>query len=422
VSDILITSKFKPLFSLLHDDQHPDVDTVIITGGRNSFKSFTVAVFTAIGLVDYGWNILYTRYTNESIADSVKPEVSEKIELLNFTNKVRDLDTRIECGENKIGFKGIHVGSKQQTAALKSLKKYNCFVNDEAEELPDYDTFKKIYYSIRSHTKRNLSILILNPCWKRNWIYKEFFLERGVKAGSNTVKDNVMYIHTSYLDGEIEYIPRNILRDYERLKLSDPAKYENIVMGGWLDDPENIVFPKVDWIKQMPDKFDHEGYGCDFGETAQTAIVQLRLKLNYAPGLKHDLYIKRLFYSPTETSREVADVMRGLGLDKVNSYIWCDNNMDNESAGEGWIIDLRNYGINAVATTKFKGSRAYWIGAIKNFNLHIVEDAAFMKEQELFKYEVVDGIQLSRTIKKHDHLWSATGYGTVGEFSQYLFL
>jgi len=251
--------------------------------------------------------------------------------------------------------------------------------------------------------------------------YKEFFLERGVKAGSNTVKDNVMYIHTSYLDGEIEYIPRNILRDYERLKLSDPAKYENIVMGGWLDDPEHIMFPTVDWIKEMPTNCDYDAYGCDFGQTAESAIVHARLKLNNLPGMKHDLYARKLFYMPTNTSKDVCDAMKGLGLDKVNNYIWCDNNMDNESAGIGWVSDLRNYGLNCVSTVKFPGSRAYWISAIKDFNIHIVEDPAFMKEQELFKHRVVDGIQLSEDNGEFDHLWSALGYAVVGNFKQYLF-
>jgi len=42
------------------------------------------------------------------------------------------------------------------------------------------------------------------------------------------------------------------------------------------------------------------------------------------------------------------------------------------------------------------------------------------KEQENFCYRVVDGKQLSETIKKYDHLLSATGYSVVGDFRELL--
>ncbi|HPV20411.1 MAG TPA: phage terminase large subunit, partial [bacterium] len=194
--------------------------------------------------VDYDWSVLYTRYTNMSIVDSVKPEVSDKIELLGYESRVNDTSTQIEKGKNRIAFKGIKTGSKVQTANLKSLSGFNCFVVDEAEEIPDYETFKKVFYSIRSTQKRNLTILILNPTTKEHWIFKEFFEKKGLEGGENTIVDNVMYIHTSYLDVNKKYIPENIRRDYERLKIDNPEKYENIVVGGWIRDPEGVLLPK----------------------------------------------------------------------------------------------------------------------------------------------------------------------------------
>lgn len=248
-NDIIFSNKFNPLFDLLSNERdksgkllkYPNVDTVIITGGRASAKSYTVGIFSNIALVDYNWNILYTRYTNNSITDSVKPEVSNKLELLGFDELVNDTNTHIEYGNNRIAFKGIKTGSKQQTASLKSLSGFNCFVNDEAEELPDYATFKKIFYSIRSSELRNLNILILNPTSKEHWIYQEFFEKRGVEGGSNLVKDNIMYIHTSYLDVERKYIPDNIYNDYNRLKIENETEYNNVVLGGWIDEIEGIL-------------------------------------------------------------------------------------------------------------------------------------------------------------------------------------
>lgn len=246
-----LNSKFKPLFRLLSNERddkgkllyYNDVDTVIMTGGRFSAKSFSVGVFSSIALVDYGWNVLYTRFTNASIVDSVKPEVSSKIDILNMQHLVNDTNTHIECNGNRISFKGIKTGSNQQTANLKSLSGFNCFVNDEAEELPDYKTFKRIFYSIRSSHLRNLNILILNPTTKDHWIYKEFFEKRNVEGGYNGVKDNVMYIHTSYLDVAREHIPDNIYNDFELMKVDSPKEYDNIVLGGWIDEVEGVLIP-----------------------------------------------------------------------------------------------------------------------------------------------------------------------------------
>lgn len=244
MNELEISYKFEPLFNLLDSTFEPQVDTVIMTGGRYSLKSSTCAVFSLVALVDFFWDILYCRYTNLSIVDSVKPEVSGKIEMLGYDDKVTDISTHIESRKNRISFKGIKTGSGQQTANLKSLTGFNCFVVDEAEEIPDYETFKKVFYSIRSENRRNLTILILNPTTKEHWIFQEFFEKKGLEGGENCVVDNVMYIHTSYLDADFNRIPKNILADYNRLKLENEEKYNNIVLGGWIKDPEGVLLPR----------------------------------------------------------------------------------------------------------------------------------------------------------------------------------
>ena len=192
VDEITIKPKFDPLIDLLNAELYPDVDTVIMTGGRYSLKSYSVAIFALLALFNEQWNVLYTRYTNMSIVDSVKPEVSDKIELLGIDRWVKDTQNHIECNGNRISFKGIKTGSSVQTANLKSLSGFNCFIVDEAEEIPDFDTFKKVFYSIRSETKRNLTILILNPTVKDHWIFKEFFEKKGLEGGENTIIENIL--------------------------------------------------------------------------------------------------------------------------------------------------------------------------------------------------------------------------------------
>lgn len=243
MSEIIFSKKYKPLFELL-SGKHPEVDTIVITGGRGSAKSFNVAVFSLIALVDYMHDILYTRFTNVSIVDSIKPEVDGKVELLNYNSNVEITNTHIHNKHgNRIAFKGIKTGSKLQTANLKSLSGFSILVIDEAEETPDYETFEKVYLSIRSNNKRNLTILILNPSTSSHWIYEEFFAKRNIEGGANTIYKNTMYIHTSYLDVEREYLADNIVAYYERLKEEDYTKYEQVVLGGWITEPEGVLLP-----------------------------------------------------------------------------------------------------------------------------------------------------------------------------------
>jgi predicted phage terminase large subunit-like protein len=139
------------------------------------------------------------------------------------------------------------------------LSGFNLFINDEAEELPDYKTFKKIFYSIRSGTKRNLSILILNPTTKEHWIFKEFFEKKKLTGGDNCIVDNVMYIHSSYLDADQARIPKTILNDYNRIKLEDEKEYNNIILGGWVTELEGQIFPdrSLKRYKEFPENMEY---------------------------------------------------------------------------------------------------------------------------------------------------------------------
>ena len=81
MSSVNLSAKFAPLFDI------PDgVDTFIITGGRFSQKSFatSLSALTSCTRVRASDFILYSRYTNASLKDSIFAEVEEKIELMNL--------------------------------------------------------------------------------------------------------------------------------------------------------------------------------------------------------------------------------------------------------------------------------------------------------------------------------------------------
>jgi phage terminase large subunit len=282
---IKISEKYNPLF-----DRPKAVDTYIVTGGRFSSKSYSVAIAAVNWAARLNHRILYGRYTNVSGKDSTFPEVEEKIKLMGWNKAFNITNNRIEgvLNDSKIVFKGFKTGSNTQTASLKSLKDFSSLIIEEAEEIPDFDTYEKVSLSIRGNNNEseepNIKVLILNPVTKEHWIFKEFFESKGVQAGFNGVKDNVCYIHTSYLDC-LEHVPEDIIRSFDSMKIHKPKRYEHIVLGGWLDKAEGVIFPN--WSVGKFDESLPSVWGMDFGyvndPTVLCKIAQTKEKI-YAKG------------------------------------------------------------------------------------------------------------------------------------------
>jgi phage terminase large subunit len=190
---ILLNDKYKPLFE-------NKTRYNVISGGRGSGKSFSVALYLLLLTFEDNRTILFARYTMTSIAISIFPEFKDKIEILNLED-IFDI-TKSEIINKRTGskiiFRGIKTGSSIQTANLKSIANVDTLVIDEAEEIPDEETFDKIDLSIRSSKHFNKIIILFNPTTKASWIYERFYEKRSIMGGCNLVTDDVTYIHTTY--------------------------------------------------------------------------------------------------------------------------------------------------------------------------------------------------------------------------------
>jgi PBSX family phage terminase large subunit len=378
-----LSKKYKPLFKLLVGD-NPQVDTIIVTGGRLSGKSFAVSTFATEGVLQYDYDILYARFTNISIEDSIKKEFVEKIHSLKISKyfDIQQSKAIPITGKGGISFKGIKTGMKGQTANLKSLVGFNCLIVDEAEEIPDKDTFKRIFYSIRSKERRNLSLLLLNPSTKEHWIYKEFFLDMGVEGGFNGVKGNVMYIHTSYLDLDKDVIPQNIYLDYERLKAKDQNEYEHMILGGWIDKVEGMLFPKneLQWFNLeefvMP---------TDMGNTLKLSYIDVAtggmdyLCMVYGIIVNQKIYIMDVIMDNRDTAYTIP-ACRNMLHNKQPNYCIVESN----GAGAVFQIELsRGAPLKTAIVPKHNST---------NKETRIISNAYFIKEKMVFRndYEVGD--------------------------------
>lgn len=387
MDSIELSEKYEPLFEWLScDKSNPlyKVDTVVITGGRNSQKSFAVGLWSCIAAKDFVHRILYTRYTLKSAEDSIIPEFNEKIDFLNCHTSFDVTKDRIVGKENKskVVFKGIKTSSGNQTANLKSLKDFSAFILEEAEEMPNFEDWDKIRKSIRATDVRNISILLLNPATKTHWIYEEFFESMGVFEGFNGVVENVLYIHSTYLDMERKFIPDNIWNDFEDKRLAyetyeatpesqrdkldkrlvKKAKYfKHVVKGGWLDNAEGVIFE--DWSYGEFDESLPYTFGQDFGYSVDpTTLVKCAVDNG-----RRTIYVQSCFGKPGMSTEAI--YLADLYYAGVNQLITAD------SAELRLITEVRDKGINIDFAIKGPGSVNAGIKAMMGYHIVVHPDS-----------------------------------------------
>ena len=383
---ITLNNKYKPLFT-------NDTRYFIITGGRGSSKSFGVGTFVNLLSFEQGHKILFTRQTMTSAHLSIIPEFQEKIDLmeLNPLFEVNKSEIKNIRSKSEIIFRGIKTSSGDQTANLKSLQGVTTWILDEAEELTDELTFDKINLSIRQKGKQNRVILILNPATKEHWIYKRFFEDKGVQEGFNGIKDDVTYIHTTYLDN-IDNLDSSFVIEVERIKESNPEKYKHQILGGWLNKAEGVVFDnwKIDNFIDLGNSI----YGQDFGFSIDpTTLIQVSIDKD-----KKLIYCKELLYKIGLTTTDI--------YNENNRYCGQKNLIIADSAEPRLISELQSRGLNVRGIVKPKIVDR--IALVKDYTL-IVDPESTNLIKELNNYSWHD--KKSETpIDDYNHLLDALGY------------
>lgn len=342
----------------------------IITGGRGSGKSFEVGRFATLLSFEKGHKILFTRQTMTSAHLSIIPEFQEKIELLelNHAFDIRKSEiVNLQSG-SEIIFKGIKTSSGDQTANLKSLQGVTTWILDEAEELTDESIFDKINFSIRQKGKQNRVILILNPSTKEHWIYKKFFEQAGVEEGFNGQKDNITYIHTTYKDN-IENLDPSFLHEVEQVKINNPKKYEHVILGGWLDKAEGVVFTNWHFGEFNPDNL-QTSFGMDFGFSIDPdTLTEVAID-----NTKKKLYVKQHIYQNKLKTHELCKLVKSITNEKL---------IVADSSESRLIEDMKAFSINVVGVKK--GTIESGIVRMQDFEI-IVEQNSYDIAKELNNY------------------------------------
>lgn len=389
MSKVKVLEKFKPLYTF-------DGRYIIITGGRGSAKSFSVSVFILILIFkQYNEVVLFTRKTMTSAHKSIIPEFIEKIELLGLEEYFLVTKTEIKClvTGSSIIFAGLQSSSGDNTANLKSLAGVTTWILEEGEELTDEDTFDRIDLSIRKMGVQNRVILIMNPTTKEHFVYKRYFESAGIEAGSNTSNESTLYIHTTYLDN-IKNLSQSFIDRANHMKETNPEKYNHIMLGGWLNRAEGVIFDNysIGEIKRTGSVI----FAQDFGFSIDpTTLIEVYINKD-----KKEIYAKEHLYKTNLTTSEIF---------QYNSSIAGNNLIVADSAEPRLIQELKDLGNNIEGADKIAINDG--IALIRDFKI-IVDPESINLIKELNNYSWSDKGKL-RPVDKFNHLLDALRYAVV---------
>ena len=441
-----ISKKYKPLFDIhlveeklkqsnLKNREYwealSEVTTFVVTGGRFTGKTFTVGLSVADATVNHEHRCLFTRYTMKSAEKSVIPAYLNRVEALDYLPYVKATRDSVVCTHNRgrVDFAGFKNSAGNQTANLKSLEDYSILVLEEFEEFTNWDDVEKVILSIRD--KKTIIIIVMNPATKNHIAWQQFFQSRGVPAGFNGIKDDVCYIHTTYLDlGEDIISPkiwkqyeasRKIYEEVEAIPKEERTKrcsqndiriwkfYKYTVLGGWKEEADGLVYENWTMFDEWPEDEDVRIFGLDWGHKPDpTVLVEVRLK-------GKDMYVKEHIRQNEILNTDLAALIKTVIGDE-EEYIVADTNPQQiaEMAALGVYMMKVNKHYGGSKPDKMRGIRK-----IQDKNLHIHKDSTEL-HRELRNYHTIvvtnsKGETKPHVVDKDDHgldamLYAGTRY------------
>lgn len=396
--EVQFSDKYQPLFDLLEawnvindpaftdiystDEQKywqdlSQVDTVLISGGRDSGKSFALSTFNCLAASFYNHRILYTRQTMSSTDNSITEALEKRMLELGVGSKFEAANktySKID-GTGKISISGQKTSVGTQTAKLKSLEDYSIFETDEGEELESYEDWEKIDRSMRAQDVQAFSLICFNPPTKAHWLYNQWYAN--IPEGFNGIKNNILYIHTTYIDnGKENMAVKNwnkyeaLRLDYERYKALSKAdrelnpklkkRYENYkytILGGFKALADGVIFE--DWeLGEFNGTLSSKCFGLDFGSQDPDTLVKVAIDWK-----NMNIYVREELYKNNLGPTELYEIL--LNRCGRNNLIVADPNERRMRK------TLQIRGLNVVKARKKAGSVLSTIKTLKDFTLII---------------------------------------------------
>jgi hypothetical protein len=246
-----------------------------------------------------------------------------------------------------------------------------------------------------------------NPKVTSHWVFDKIIRRSDVAYCHSTFLDNLPFISEKELRKILSYEPTHPDDRYKPENERRP--HPTNIQEGTADDyrwkvyglgvrcvPEGLIFPNVIWIDKFPENVDKLIFGLDFGFTNSPSA------LTKGATIGNNLYLQKLIYTPTDNVNILAELLeKTLGYE---NHCWADSA---EGGDAGMIADLRKMGFKVFAAKKWPGCITYRNDLIKRYKIHIVRDEDFKKEQENYRYRMINGIKLNQPVDEYNHCFSA---------------
>jgi phage terminase large subunit len=140
-------------------------------------------------------------------------------------------------------------------------------------------------------------------------------------------------------------------------------------------------------------------YGLDFGSTNPSALVEVKFD-----GEKTFFAKEKLYLPISKMNSTLSEVLEGIKIDKSIPIV-CD------SADPLKISELIQNGFNAMPAMKGQGSVKAGIDFIQSKEIFYCKSSVnFENEYETYEWEIINGTNLDRPVKKDDHILDAFRY------------
>ena len=375
----MIQAKIKTT-NVFHKAYNSETRITCLQGGTRSSKSYSLAQLFLIKCFE-GTGKTYTicRKTLPALKGTAYRdfiEILKDLEIYSeeFHNK-SELSYRLN--DNLIEFISV-----DQPQKIRGRKRNYLWLN-EANEFT-YEDWQQLI--LRTTEKIYLDY---NPSDPYSWIYDKV-----------VVRDDCTFIKSTYKANP--FLDEDTIAEIERLKDLDP-EYWKVYGLGEIGSVTTQIFRNFSLVDNMQGKL--IGYGLDFGFTnSPTALAEVRL-------LDDNLYIKELLYETRLTNLDLADRMRGLGVDGHAEIV-------GDSAEPKSIEEIYRKGFNIKPSNKGAGIHL-GIDIMRRYKLHITKDSLnAIKEFRSYKW-VTDknGQVLNTPVKVNDHLIDAVRYLCLNKLS-----
>lgn len=260
----------------------------------------------------------------------------------------------------------------------KSGKRDYLFINEAND----------IEYSISNHLMMrtaNTKIIDWNPSGKF-WFHTKL-----LKALSPS---EYVFTRSTYRDNKL--VSEGIIKEIERLRITDPVGYQVYGMGIEGKGKE-IIYPTYKTVQSIP-AYGRKCIGLDFGYTNHPSAAGICC---YADG---ELWFDEIFYERGLSNKDIYEKLKNYDLPVIA-----------DSAEPKSIQELSDLGLNIRGALKGPDSIKFGIDRIKSYPINVtVASENIIDEIDSYKWEMKDGEPTQKPVDKKNHHMDQMRYASQG--------